>query len=63
MLIKFLCIYPMNVVGLQGLVTSGGTVKSLGLAAILAGKDISPLLPALLLDEFKSMGAVLANHQ
>lgn len=53
----------MNAVGLQGLVTSGRTVKSLGLAAILAGKDISPLLPALLLDEFKSMGAVLANHQ
>jgi len=63
MLIKFLCIYPMNAVGLQGLVTSGGTVKSLGLAAILAGKDISYSLPALLLDELKSMGAVLANHQ
>lgn len=63
MLIKFLCIYPMNAVGFQGLVTSGRTVKSLGLAAILAGKYISYSLPALLLDELKSMGAVLANHQ
>lgn len=53
----------MNAVGFQGLVTSGRTVKSLGLAAILAGKDISYSLPALLLDELKSMGAVLANHQ